>query len=738
VVSIQEGRRGGVRRLVQYLEAINIIILVVIMPKVPTYDNFQTTPTTLPQAQLSAPQMPDIAGQQLQQLGQGMQQAGQQFGRIALDMQQQANQIRVDDAINQAKESAMKLAYDKDAGYTNLRGINALQRESGRPMAEEYTDNLREQMRNIAGTLGNDAQREAFRSRTQDLVGNFWAQATKHEADQFQEYALSVREGTINNQVREIGLNYRDPNAVDSAVKSIQAAAYDQGRLLGKSAEWSEAQAVKATSNAHVTAIMAALQDGNPMYAQAYLNKYSGQMEANDILRVRGVVTEQTDAQVATVAASGVIQQVAPRYVTSDMDRAFNIAIGTESGGRQFDSAGQPLTSSKGAIGVAQVMPATAPEAAKIAGLPWDEQRYKNDAAYNEALGRAYFQRQLQAFGGNLPQAYAAYNAGPKATQDAVDKASKEGGVWLAYLPKETQDYVAKNMAAYNAGGGQYEKPSLNQVLKQVEAVVGTDSPQRLKLAKEEAARQFEVMTKEVKQRDDESVANAMRELVANGGRFSQLPPAIRASLPPDKVSTVMEFGGRIAKGDDLTSPALYQKLASEPDYLKGLSDNEFYQLRGQLSEADFKKFAQERGDLLTGNNQTSATNINSTTINNVLNDRLRMLNEDPTPKDGSADAARIGVLRKFVRESVLNAQQATGKKMTDAEIERHIDGLFAKSVSLSGWLNSSNVRMLGMSASDVPGDIKDKLRADFKALGIDNPTDADLLGAYWQMSALQ
>ena len=47
-------------------------------------------------------------------------------------------------------------------------------------------------------------------------------------------------------------------------------------------------------------------------------------------------------------------------------------------------------------------------------------------------------------------------------------------------------------------------------------------------------------------------------------------------------------------------------------------------------------------------------------------------------------------------------------------------------------------VERLVESASDIPGDIKDKLRADFKAMGLDSPTDADLLGAYWQVSALK
>ena len=38
------------------------------MPTVPTYDNFQATPNTLPQARIGMPEIPDVAGQQAQQL----------------------------------------------------------------------------------------------------------------------------------------------------------------------------------------------------------------------------------------------------------------------------------------------------------------------------------------------------------------------------------------------------------------------------------------------------------------------------------------------------------------------------------------------------------------------------------------------------------------------------------------------------------------------------------------------
>ena len=117
--------------------------------------------------------------------------------------------------------------------------------------------------------------------------------------------------------------------------------------------------------------------------------------------------------------------------------------IRQESGGKHFDAkTGQPLTSSAGAVGIAQVMPSTAPEAAKLAGLEYDEDRYRNDPSYNEALGKAYFKDQYRRFGD--PQlAAAAYNAGPGAVQKAQQRAQESGQPVMSYLPAETRNYVA-------------------------------------------------------------------------------------------------------------------------------------------------------------------------------------------------------------------------------------------------------------------------------------------------------
>jgi hypothetical protein len=117
----------------------------------------------------------------------------------------------------------------------------------------------------------------------------------------------------------------------------------------------------------------------------------------------------------------------------------FSKMIRQESRGKQFDRNGRPLTSSAGAIGIAQVMPKTAPEAAKLAGLPFDDNRYRNDPEYNLALGKAYYEKQLADFG-NEQLAAAAYNAGPGAVRSALKKGGPNG--WVNHVPAETRDYL--------------------------------------------------------------------------------------------------------------------------------------------------------------------------------------------------------------------------------------------------------------------------------------------------------
>lgn len=107
----------------------------------------------------------------------------------------------------------------------------------------------------------------------------------------------------------------------------------------------------------------------------------------------------------------------------------------------QESGGDQSAVSSAGAVGVMQVMPETAPEAAQLAGLPWDENAYRTDATYNRLLGIAYLSEMLRQYDGDVEKALAAYNAGPGRVEEALNSNPEN---WLALLPEETQNYVQR------------------------------------------------------------------------------------------------------------------------------------------------------------------------------------------------------------------------------------------------------------------------------------------------------
>lgn len=86
--------------------------------------------------------------------------------------------------------------------------------------------------------------------------------------------------------------------------------------------------------------------------------------------------------------------------------------------------------SKAGAIGLFQLMPATA---AELGVDPWNIDE-------NIDGGIRYLKQQLDFFG-SVELALAAYNAGPGRVRAAL---SKGAGDWLTRLPRETQNYVAR------------------------------------------------------------------------------------------------------------------------------------------------------------------------------------------------------------------------------------------------------------------------------------------------------
>jgi soluble lytic murein transglycosylase len=111
--------------------------------------------------------------------------------------------------------------------------------------------------------------------------------------------------------------------------------------------------------------------------------------------------------------------------------------------------------SNVGAMGLMQVMPATARWTARKIGLAGYHVDQIAERDMNLKLGTSYLKYVLDEFGGSLPMAAAAYNAGPSRSRKWREGPVLEVAVWAENIPlSETRDYVKKvlsNSAFYTA-----------------------------------------------------------------------------------------------------------------------------------------------------------------------------------------------------------------------------------------------------------------------------------------------
>lgn len=112
---------------------------------------------------------------------------------------------------------------------------------------------------------------------------------------------------------------------------------------------------------------------------------------------------------------------------------------------RQESAFDADIASHAGAVGLMQLMPATAAEVAAAAGLHAPSTLALTNPQLNVELGTRYLAAMRQRFGGQTVLATAAYNAGPGAVGRWLPEQPMAADLWLAEIPyRETRDYVRR------------------------------------------------------------------------------------------------------------------------------------------------------------------------------------------------------------------------------------------------------------------------------------------------------
>ena len=364
------------------------------------------------------PVVPTVAGRQVESRGvstQGFQAFDQpnagdallSAGSQALDVfgqaKQRANVALTQEASLQLNAVGNNLLNNPDSGFMNLQGKNAIGK------GQEYVQQFDSQVQSIAANLPDEQARNAFLQQAQQQRIQFATTAGRHEIGQVRQFEAGMQEGTL----RALSQQALSPGMFAPALMNARNSIIAYGKAHGQSDEeiesnfvqWRE-QAANRASEAWYT----------PTYQQ--MMGPEGKIEVTD---------------------------------TSSESQLFSAMIWQESGGNQYGKDGAPLVSPKGAVGVAQVMEDTGPEAARLAGVPWDRDKWLNDPRYNAKLGQAYFRAQMKRYDNNPVLAVAAYNAGPGSVDSWIKQFGdpRTGAVsneqFAAAIPyDETRNYVAK------------------------------------------------------------------------------------------------------------------------------------------------------------------------------------------------------------------------------------------------------------------------------------------------------
>lgn len=486
------------------------------------------------------------------------------------------------------------------------------------------------------------------------------------------------------------------PEEIAGFVTEARAQAVENARMAGlHDPEVLEKVQFDAGSSIHYAKAESYVASGDVDMAEAYVDAHASDLSIEHEVALRSALKgplqlRQSAADFADATGGLSLNQNPPGADGLPSMGSMFAAIRTqESGGRQFAANGKPLTSSAGAIGVMQVMPGTAPEAARLAGVKWDEGRYRNDAAYNQKIGEAYFKEMLRQF--KDPEvAAAAYNAGP----GAVRKALAKDGNYLDHLSPETKGYVANFRARTGSpqqSAQRWDKEGTYAAIDR-KADEGKWSFERRERAKDYADRQI-AREEQLIERREKAADLAAREWKLGPGKgftdTSQIPRNIWAGMSVGAREEATRAATANAKPVDppsnsLAAMGLHAIQWGKPDEFRDMDLSSYI---GKVSRSELDAAVTDQAKMRGpgGDKVLQARSAVSSAINSFT-DRDPAMAKLLDQKDHPDAYARVAAdMDRYITSVTAGKREPTGQEM-DAAWRRAVMPV----TKPGGWFSSS------------------------------------------------
>ena len=275
------------------------------MPTVPTYETPQEQPRALPSPDLRSnvsPELLDAGARQAQEFGNAAVRAGTSFAEIAARMQERKN---ADNAL--ASSAALKddyLKYEQDVRQ-NRRGRTAENLTADTDAW--WKDNLSK----YSDSLDNDAQRRAFAVRMMPFRRTSLESMSVFEANQLEASHDQSWQADKNLTVSTAAAT-PTPQNVDAARLELQRLDRYQASRKGWDASTLAAVTLQDTTQLHKQ-ILQGLAQSDPMGAQAYFEKFKGEIDGSLHAELGNFAKKSSANAVGEAAANDVWGAIGPK-----------------------------------------------------------------------------------------------------------------------------------------------------------------------------------------------------------------------------------------------------------------------------------------------------------------------------------------------------------------------------------------------------------------------------------------
>lgn len=610
-----------------------------------------------------------------------------------------ADSVRVTDAMNQYQLLSGKLSNE----YANMsaeEGLNAqgLPDEKGDPLAppEHYVRALQEGGAEISSKMKlTPDQQVLFGEKSGAVDVSMYLNTERKYNENFIRYSKSMAEGALKINMAAGAANWDGAEEqLNENLENARTATVDLLVANGDITPESKQAALAATdSTFHANVVTAALNNKAVGRASSYMKKHGSKILMNDRLKLNTMLkdlTETTKAQEITASNAKVYSNA----VTEDQWARLNRVV------------------SAGAVQSIEV--------------PKD----------------------MSQFGSTL-DALTVLNVGEKAYNKAKAESdkSKEIDTPRDYLPKNEVERIMAQFKQFNNGAEATPLPTVTEVvataLAQLDIEMPNASPELRALVIDGAEKLHKRIITSDKQLDERAQSGVDQQLIANGGNLGLVTSEAKADLAarnPEMYAQSVKLG-KVVAGTVIPefNNELYIEWMSDPTLLARMSDADFTRtVITEFPKAEVKALTKVRADALSDNASEALDSLNNSEVQRGIDNALWGVGVNPKPgKRDASGSQRVANMTRFIRNSLIAGQQASGKRYTDDQVAKEINRIVTTEAPTEGWFINDVELLVNISVGEIPKAAKTSINWAFTKDGGAAPTDAEMLEAYrrWRIA---